>query len=141
MKLHRSLPALFVLGLALTLLSACGTLAPGGAYQDITLYRADAVITTAYTTLHQFVTFEYENRAALAAVSPAIKTSADNVRAHARDWIASAIALRDSYAANPMTDTQSKLNAAVAILSTAMTEATKYLNAGVPAPVVKPAGT
>lgn len=122
-----------VTALAFPLLPGCGTLDPSGVYnKDLTLYRADAVITSSYSVLHEFVLFEYQNRALLAS-QPEVKQAADNVRLHARDWISSAIDLREAYAANPTSDNQSKLKAAIAILSTALTEATKYLNAGTPA--------
>lgn len=107
-------------------LVACGTLAPGGAYKDKTLYDADMAITTGYDVLHNFVTWEYQNRAALQTF-PAITQAADNVRANARTWISSAIALREAYAANPIKDNADKLQAAIDIIRSAMTEATKYL--------------
>lgn len=116
---------LAVLGL-LVLTAACGTLAPGGAYKDKVLYETDLAITTAYDVVHTFVKWEYDNRAALKAV-PQITLAADNIRGNARMWFSSAIALRETYAANPTSDNLSKLKTALAILQTAMNEATKYL--------------
>lgn len=116
----------FILPILLLALAACGTLAPGGAYKDKTLYDADVAITTGYDVLHNFVTWEYQNRGALKTF-PDITKAADNVRANARTWISSAIALREAYAANPIKDNADKLQASIDIIRAAMTEATKYL--------------
>lgn len=116
---------LFLIPFVLLTLVACGTLAPGGAYQDKVLYSADLTIATSYDLVHSFVTWEYNNRASLAAM-PQVTQAADNIRRNARQWFGSAIALRDAYAANPTSDTLSKLNAALEILRTAMNEAVKY---------------
>lgn len=115
-----------LLPILLFALAACGTLAPGGAYKDKTLYDADLAITTGYDVLHSFVTWEYQNRGALKTF-PDITKAADNVRANARTWISSAIALREAYAANPIKDNADKLQASIDIIRAAMTEATKYL--------------
>lgn len=116
---------LFLLPFVLLTLVACGTLAPGGAYKDKVLYSADLTIATSYDLVHSFVTWEYNNRPSLKAM-PQVTAAADNIRANARQWFGSAIALRDAYAANPTSDTLSKLNAALEILRTAMNEAVKY---------------
>lgn len=120
---------LFLIPFMLLTLVACGTLAPGGAYKDKVLYSADLTIATSYDLLHTFVTWEYQNRPALKAV-PQVTQVADNIRANARQWFGSAIALRDAYAANPTSDTLSKLNAALEILRTAMNQAVQYLAPG-----------
>ena len=138
---NRYIPLLLV-AVALTF-SACATsLAPSGAYTDKTLYDADPVISTSYSVLHSFVTFEYTNRATLQAANPttavAIKAAADNVRLNSRAWIASAMALRDAYKANPTTDGASKLTAAIAILQTALSQATQYLVQTEPAATATP---
>lgn len=116
----------FILPILLLALAACSTLAPSGAYKDKTLYDADLAITTGYDVLHSFVTWEYQNRGALKTF-PDITKVADNVRANARTWISSAIALREAYAANPIKDNADKLQASIDIIRAAMTEATKYL--------------
>jgi hypothetical protein len=112
---------------ALLVLPGCGTLDKSGVYAgDKTLYDADQVINTSYDALHAFVLFEFQNRAMLAP-HPEVKLAADNVRMNARDWLQSAINLREAYAANPTADNANKLHNAIAIIQTALSEATKYL--------------
>jgi len=119
----------------------CGTLAPGTAEHpspyggvdatgamktpDRILYDADLAIATAYDALHGFVTFELQNRAALAS-TPAIKQAADKIRAGAPKWFASAIAVRDAYAGNPSTENRTALQRALDILQQAISEANRY---------------
>lgn len=106
----------------------CRNLESGGAYNgDRALFEADTVIVTSYDTLHSFVKWEKENRAALAGY-PEIKIAADNIRANAQNWIASAIAAREAYSLAPTADTRDSLTRAVAVLRAALTESVKYLN-------------
>src|SRR6185503_20873566 len=98
----------------LLVLTSCGTLSKGtpenpSPYGGVTvtgelktpdrvLYDADFAIAIAYDSLHTFVTWEYDNRPALAA-TPEIKNAADKIRAGAPGWFKSAIAVRDRYSA------------------------------------------
>jgi len=117
-------------------------LAPGGAYsttnaagvvsQDTALYAADKTIVESYDVLHAFVKFEFENRAALKVAAPAVNQAANNVRANARKWTDSAIALRDAYAVNPTPENRDKLNDAVRVLREAIVQAQQFVKAGVP---------
>ncbi len=114
--------------LAVTLLAGCGTLAPNGPYGgDRALYDADLTITTSYDAFHNFVTWEYQNRQALAQW-PEIKLAADHVRRNGRQWITSATALRDAYAANPSSGTRDALNTSVSVIRAALMEATRYMS-------------
>jgi len=121
------------LALALTLLvgvpctqTGCGTLAPSGVYQgDKTLYDADFAIAGSYDLLHSFVTWEFKNREALTTM-PAVKEYADKVRAGARQWVTSAIACRDAYAASPSAENRTNLQKAIAVLREAVVQGTKY---------------
>lgn len=117
---------LFLLPVLLLVLAACGSLAPNGAYKDKVLYDADLTITTAYDVMHTFVKWEFDNRPALKAV-PEVTRAADSIRTNARKWLSSAIALRETYAANPNEANRDNLATALGLLRTAMTEATKYL--------------
>lgn len=109
-------------------LTACGTLAPNGAYQgDDVLYKADTVITTSYTVFDSFLKYEHANRAALSG-RPEIKKAADHIRTNAKVWIGSAIALRDAYALNPTPDGNAQLQKALAVLRAALIESTRYLS-------------
>lgn len=109
--------------------SGCGSLAPGGSYQgDKVLYDADVAIATSYEVIHTFVAWEYANREALAP-QPGIRAAADRMRRGAPQWVRSALALRDAYAARPDVETRDALATAVGVLRAAMLEATRYLQA------------
>lgn len=116
----------FALAVAL-LCGACRSLDQSGPYKgDQALYSADITITTSYQLFDTFVTWEFANRAALTA-RPEIRAAADKVRAHAKEWIGSAIVLREAYAANPTTANRDKLTLSLGVLQAALNEATKYL--------------
>lgn len=123
-----------VLGYCL-LESACSTTLqqPGPYNGDQYLYATDVTITSAYSILNAFVKYEYDNRAALAG-NPAIRQAADDVRAHAKQWISSAIAIREAYAANPTTANKASLDQAITVLQAALNEAVKYLTVPPAAP-------
>lgn len=112
--------------LPLLLAIGCGTLQEGGVYTDPFLYQTDTTLAVAYTTIHVFVKYEYDNRAILAA-TPSIKQAADRMRIGAPRWFGSAIALRDAYAANPAGGSKDALRASLDVLRSAMAEATKYM--------------
>lgn len=114
--------------LAILLLAGCGTfkLAPAGAYTDSVTYGADLSITTSYDVLHAFVKWEHDNAAALAG-TPEIHAAANNIRKNAKQWIGSAIALRDAYAASPTAGNKSSLQTGLEVLSAAVAQATTYL--------------
>jgi len=108
-------------------LAGCGTLEPGGVYRgDKVLYDADVVIATSYDVIHTFVAWEYANREALAS-RPEVRRAADRMRAGAREWIGTALALRDAYAAQPADGTRDALQSALDVLRAALVEATRYL--------------
>lgn len=123
-------PLLLLAGI-LSLLSigfvGCGTVAKDGVYHgDKTLFVADQTIVSSYSVFHSFVKFEYANREAL-AYRPEIKRAADNIRLNSRNWIESAIALRDAYELKPDASSALALNRAVAVLQAALGEASGYL--------------
>jgi len=122
------MPVALLLAAALGL-AGCGTLEPGGVYQgDKALYDADVAIATSYEVIHTFVAWEYANREALAP-QPGIRAAADRMRRGAPQWVRSALALRDAYAARPDVETRDALATAVGVLRAAMLEATRYLQA------------
>lgn len=146
MKNKFSLRALALCGLLLitaaipVLQTGCGTLNPSGVYAgDKALYDADLTLATSYELLHSFVSFEYDNRAALAG-TPEVKQYADKIRAGAQQWFASAIALRDAYKTNPGDATKTALQQSIDVLREATVQATKYLAAANP-PKASAAGT
>lgn len=120
---------LFAVGLFAStwLLAGCGSLDPSGAYGgDKLLYTADRTIVESYDLFHTFVLWEYDYRSELSRW-PEIKQAADHVRANAQDWIRTATAMRDAYAAAPSGANGKALSASLATLKAAMAEATRYL--------------
>jgi hypothetical protein len=68
------------------------------------------------------VRWESENRATLSQW-PEIREAADFTRAHAKEWIHSAIALRDAYAAAATAENRAALDQAISVLQAALTQA------------------
>lgn len=116
-----------LLGLACLGLAGCGTLAPQGAYNgDKILYVADQTEVAAYSAVHAFVSFEYDNRAALAAHSE-IKATADHVRMIAPKLFVDYDTARGLYLAVHSADSQAGLAAAIAPLQTLVTQSASFL--------------
>lgn len=108
---------------------------PAGAYHsDAFLYSTDLAITSSYTVLDTFVTWEYTNRALLAS-TPQVTKAADRIRANAKQWFASAHALRAAYAATPTDANMANLQHVLAIIQAALVEATGYMAIPPPAPL------
>lgn len=140
-KLHNIVLLSVAVVLAAGCNSGCGTLSPGttdkpSPYGGVTatgelktpdrvLYNADFAISTAYQGIHAFVKWEFDNRAALAG-TPEIKKAADRIRAGAKNWFGSAIAVRDAYAKNPTEENRSSLQKALDVLQQAIAEANRY---------------
>ena len=117
---------LFALGF-LGLSTGCGTLDKTGPYAgDQVLYVADQTDVVAYKTLHAFVQFEYDNRAALAG-HPEIKKAADEIRAHAPDIFAKYDQARKVYTNVRSPETQAVLAAIADQLKAEVTKATAFL--------------
>lgn len=113
--------------LLLPFLIGCQTrLSNPGAYNDPILYHADNAIVTGTKILQVLVTYEYENRLVLAS-NPAIRKATDEVRLHAKDWVKTALVLRDAYAANPTPDNRKALDSALRVIDVAVAEALSYL--------------
>ena len=132
-------PALLLAaGLGLAGLTGCGTLDPAGVYHgDKVLYAADQTLGDAYTALHRFVQWEYDNRAALAS-QPAIRQAADQVRAQSPQWFAAALALRDAYAASSTAADADALATALAVIQAAVTQAAAWEAGAAPPPTSNP---
>jgi len=108
------------------LANGCASLDPAGPYKgDAALYQADGAITSSYELVHAFVKWEQERRPALAS-TPEITYYADYCREHSKEWVRTALALRDAYATAPNGD-PAALNQALAVLREAAAQAAKYL--------------
>ena len=124
--MNRFTSFLLLATLALLAITGCASLDPAGPYAgDKVLYDADGAIASSYELMHAFVKWEYERRTALKDV-PAITTYADYIRANSKQWIRSAIAMRDAYAASPTKD-PAELYRALAVLREAATQSAQYL--------------
>lgn len=124
----RFVPRLFLLPLIAIAIGGCGTLDKAGVYQgDQTLYTAELVIVTSKDVVQTFVTWELQNRAALAR-TPEVTKAADFLRRNFPKWKKSADALHDAYKLDPSTPNKTALENALAVLRTALTEAAGYMS-------------
>lgn len=109
----------------MTLSMACRSLDPEGVYAgDKILYTAEKATVDGYDTLHAFVKFEAENRAALPREATA---AADNIRTNAERWVRSAQLARDAYVAVKSEPNRLKLKQSLVILRAAIADALRYL--------------
>lgn len=102
--------------------------ATGVYHGDQFLYQTDQAVVTTFNLFDVYVKWEYNNRALLTS-RPEVRKSADYIRANAKQWRNTVLALRDAYAANPSADNKLNLTKALAVIQAAMTEATQYLTA------------
>jgi hypothetical protein len=118
----------FLLFACTFLFVACNsTLQKEGPYQgDKVLYDADQTISTAYTAIDVFVSWEKENASALSS-QPQIHATAERIRKNAKEWFRSAIVLRDAYAKEPTPEKRAALTNAIEIIRAALTEAAGYM--------------
>lgn len=108
-------------------LTGCASMDASGPYKgDKALYVADLTITTSYTVLEKFVTFEYQNREALAG-QPAIKAMADKIRINAPTWFQNAEIARDAYAAHPVSANLTALQNSIQVIQAAIQAASAYM--------------
>lgn len=130
----KKLLSVFTLAFALTaltispaVLTGCANLASGGAYSgNKVLYDADMVISTSYETVHSFVLWEFNNRAALSS-APQIKEFADSLRVQYPTWHKAAMAARNAYEGNPNSANKTALHQALTILRQAVTQAQTWI--------------
>jgi hypothetical protein len=117
--MKRLLPMLM---LAMLFAGCQTTLDSGGPYgDDKILFRAEQAIVETADAMDTFLKWEHDNQVILAS-RPEIKKYADVVRVDGRVWIESAMALRDTYKANPTTDNKAKLQTSIALLRTMLSE-------------------
>lgn len=100
------------------------TLAPGGKYTDVYLYTADATAKTATDAMSAFLKWEKQNRATLPS---GVVDAAKAIRVEYPKALQSYAAVRKAYIAAPAATGTKPLDAALAILSASVTEASKWL--------------
>lgn len=103
------------------------TLEEGGAHEgDAILFRAEQAIVETKDAMGTFLKWEHDNAVVLAKW-PEIKKYADVVRVDGRVWLESAMALRDTYKANPTEENRTKLQTSLALLRTMLVEIATHL--------------
>ena len=113
--------AIFLLLLPLLLAGGCATLKPGA---DPVVVNAERTIEVARATLDAFVRFEFNHRA---KCPPEVQASAERIRKAAPEWFARALRLKAAYKQNRGADHKADLLTAIAVLSTAASEAATAL--------------
>lgn len=113
--------AVLILLLPLLLCGGCSTLAPGA---DPVVVNTERTLEVARATLDAFVRFEFNNRAKCPAE---VQAAAEKIRRDAPEWFARAMRLKLAYKSNRGADQKADLLTAVAVLSTAASEAATAL--------------
>lgn len=114
------------------------TLEEGGAHQgDAILFRSEQAIVETKDAMDTFLKWEHDNAAVLQQW-PEIKKYADTVRVDGRVWLESAMALRDTYKANPTDENGAKLQTSLALLRTMLAEIAIHLTRRVTPPTPTP---
>lgn|SRR5574343_237721 len=118
-----------LLALPMLLIGGCKNLEPGGVYKDKILYDADMLISGSYEAVHTFVKWEYDNRELL-KITPQVGEYANKIRRTYPQAHWSAIALRNSYEADPSTVNKTALQQSLDVLRAVIRETNKWLAFG-----------
>ena len=113
--------AIFILILPLLFCGCFATLQPGA---DPVVVNAERTIEVARATLDSFVRFEFSNRA---KCPPEVQAAAEKIRREAPEWFNRAMRLKTAYKSNRGADSKADLLTALAVLSTAASEAATAL--------------
>lgn len=112
---------IFILCLPLLFSGGCATLQPGA---DPVVVNAERTIEVARATLDSFVRFEFNNRA---KCPREVQDAAERIRREAPEWFNRAMRLKAAYKTNRGADSKADLLTALAVLSTAASEAANAL--------------
>lgn len=116
---------LAVMMLCLMPATGCKTkLAPNGAYTDVNLYQADATVKASTDAMSAFLKWEKVNRSILPSE---VQEAAKTMRVEFPKGLASYAAVRKAYIAAPATVGNKPLDAAIAVLTASVNEASKWL--------------
>lgn len=113
--------AIFILILPLLFCGCFATLQPGA---DPVVVNAERTIEVARATLDSFVRFEFSNRS---KCPPEVQAAAEKIRRQAPEWFNRAMRLKAAYKSNRGADSKADLLTALAVLSTAASEAATAL--------------
>jgi hypothetical protein len=122
MKL-RNLAALVLFAQLFVLASGCAILKG----QDPIVVNAERTTAIALDVFDTFLHYEYDNREALAKISPDIHKVAETIRRHGKEWLITARNLTKAYKENRSDQNKFQLVTAISVLQSAMSESTKYL--------------
>ena len=112
---------ILILCLPLLFSGGCATIAPGS---DPLVVSSERTISIAQATLDSFVRFEYNNRA---KCPREVQDAAERIRREAPEWFNRAMRLKLAYKTNRGADAKADLLTAIAVLSTAASEAATML--------------
>jgi len=112
---------------AVVLLYGCAQPSISTQSTDQVILRAEQTAQVARDTFNLFVHLERDNESVLKTVNPQIHVYANTIRAHGLDWVDSLRAATKAFKANRDSASQANLNTALATLTTAITEANKYI--------------
>lgn len=113
--------AVLILLLPLLMCDGCSTLQVGA---DPLVVNAERTLEVSRATLDAFVRFEFNNRA---KCPPEIQAAAEKIRREAPEWFGRAMRLKLAYKQNRGADSKADLMTAIAVLSTAASEAATAL--------------
>jgi hypothetical protein len=97
---------------------------------DPVVVNAEKTTQIALDSFDSFLKYEYENRAALESVSPAIHQYANYVRANGQKWLQSARSLTQAYKYNRSETNKANLDTAIAVLLEAVKQVGIYMKSG-----------
>lgn len=121
------LALLLLLVPALFFTAGCAKLAPTGIYKsDQVLYSAELILPTTHELMGAFLKWEMNNAAVLKRW-PEIHVAAEKMRRDAPTWFQTCNNLHDAYKLDPSQENKDKLQTALRVLSTALTEANAYM--------------
>jgi hypothetical protein len=130
------IPPVFMIGCA----GGKGTYDPQTHVYDTNAVADTAIVTAQKTrefaldTFDLFLATERSNQAALAKISPAFHTSAENIRANGKTWLNDLTALIAAYQSNRTTSNQINLQQGIATIQSALASAQAAIAAVPPKP-------
>jgi len=116
----------------------CAQVQPGS---DPVVVNAERTTAVALATMDTFLQIEWNNKALLLKVNPAIHTYAEYIRVNGQHYLQTARTLTIAYKASSTTANATALNNAVALLNSINTQAQTYINqakAAAPTPTSTP---
>jgi len=114
--------------IALTAMLCACAVTPGGG--DPVVINAEKTTALAVDTFDSFLQYEYNNRAALESVSPAIHEYANYVRANGQKWLQTARSMTQAYKHNRDENNKANLTTAISTLQEAVNQISKYMATG-----------